>query len=281
VDSQDNSKSEPLYTVVCTDADPYAHWQCELLEHTWKAVDQPGELVRLVAADSDVPLPEHRFAQVIRTAPSNKHPVTRDYYVPYNRLYSFQEWLERDQPSGTVLVVDPDYVFRSAVDIRVAPGQAMAQRWVDFAYDGWWQERVEEVSSAPAELVQNITWGMLIHTEDLAKIITRWIELTALLRVTTDAWESDMVALIAASAELGVRYEPANLVAFMPWAEEEVAGAPIIHYCQPVEDAAGNEIWFKGEYDPWDPIGVDPDAAALPYCRDLLRIIQDYVVTRS
>lgn len=274
-------ESETIYTVVCTDAQDYAHWQCELLEHTWHAVGQPGELVRLVAAAEDEPLPEHDRARVVRTAPSNIHPVTRDRYVPYNRLFSFREWLETEQPSGTVLVVDPDYVFRSSIDMVVEPGEPWAQRWVDFAYDGEWQTRGEEVSSAPAHLVQDVTWPMLIHTDDLATLITRWIDLTALLRVTTEAWESDMLALILASAELGIRYRVGNFAAWMNWPEEEVAGAPIVHYCQPVEDADGNQLWFKQGYRPWEPIDVDPEAAALPYCRDLLRIIQEYIATRS
>lgn len=273
-------KSGPVYTVVCTDTNEYAHWQCQLLEHTWHAVGQPGEFVRLVAAGPDEGLPEHEHARVVRTRPSNVHPVTRDRYVPYNRLYSFQEWLETEQPSGTVLIVDPDYVFRAPIDRSVRPGRPEAQRWVDFAYDGRWQERVEEVSSAAPRQVQEITWPALIHTDDLQRLVPRWIELTALLRATTDAWESDMVALIAASAELGIRYKPSTLAAWMPWPEKDVAGAPIVHYCQPVEDTDGNVLWFKQGYRPWDSVDVDPERAALPYCRDLLRILQDFIATR-
>ena len=115
----------------------------------------------------------------------------------------------------------------------------------------------------------------------LARLITRWIDLTALLRVVSGAWESDMIALIAASAELGIEYREGTFAAWMPWPEKEVAGAPIIHYCQPVLDGDGNELWFKGSYRPWETIHVDPEAAALPYCTDLLRIIQEYTATRA
>jgi hypothetical protein len=73
---------------------------------------------------------------------------------------------------------------------------------------------------------------------------------------------------------LDVRYE--TLGAWMNWPEEFVAGAPIIHYCQPVVGKDGARLWFKQGYTPWDPIGVDPNDAALDYCRDLLHLLDEF-----
>ena len=61
----------------------------------------------------------------------------------------------------------------------------------------------------------------------------------------------------------------------MPWPEDFVRDAPIIHYCQKVHDSAGEVLWYKQDYKPWDPADADKD-----YCRDLLRMFKDYVELR-
>ncbi len=277
-DPSEATDGEPIYTLVCTDTAPYANWQCQVLAHTWHAAGQPGELVRLVAAPLGGPLPTHRHARVVRTRARNVHPRSGDRYVPYNRLFSALEWLRTERPVGTVLLVDPDVVFRAPVTRGVAPGAPRAQRWVGFNLTGSVAEDVvvRETGVAAGDL-QGVTWPALIHTADLEVLLPRWIELTADVREATGLWESDMIAFVGAAAEMGLRFTPATIAAFVNWSEEEVAGAPIIHYCQPVEDADGNILWTKHHYRPWDRIDVDPRAARLDYCRDLLAILQEAV----
>ena len=130
------------------------------------------------------------------------------------------------------------------------------------------------------EQLQRVTWPALIHTEDLARLIPRWIELTSELRQKTGAWESDMAAFVVASAEIGLSYKLQNIAAWMNWPEEAVKGAPIIHYCQEVEDHDGNRLWGKRSYRPWQPIDINPQQAKLDYCRDLLAILKRYVALR-
>jgi len=275
------NETEPIYTLVCTDTTPYANWQCQVLAHTWHAVGQPGELVRLVAAPGGGPLPTHRHARVVRTRAPNVHPGNGDHYVPYNRLFSALEWLHQERPVGTVLLVDPDMVFRAPVTTPVAPGAPRAQHWVGFHPSGSAVDvLLDETGVDPADL-QTITWPALIHTSDLEALLPRWIDLTAAVRERVGLWESDMVAFVGAAAEAGLRFTPDTLGAFMNWPEETVAGAPIIHYCQPVEDRHGQVLWTKHDYHPWDPIEADPADARLDYCRDLLVILKDFVATRQ
>ena len=86
----------PIYSVSCTDTREYAHWQCELLEYSWKQVAQPGQLLRLVSHQENDALPAHGFTEIFPTSFNNFHPETGDDYVPYNRLYSFREWLQSE-----------------------------------------------------------------------------------------------------------------------------------------------------------------------------------------
>ena len=275
VGQEDRVVSEDVHAVLCTDTAPALQWQCELLEHTWSAVGQPGDLVRLVAAPDDEPLPVHAIARVLRTPPSNVHPVSGDAYIPYNRLYSLATWLERERPRGTVLVLDPDMVFRAPLPLRAASGAPVAQRWVDFGDGRWLADRM----AVPRSRLQPATWPLAIRTEDLQALLPRWIERTAEVRARTQRWESDMFALVLAAADLDLGFELTTTCAWMPWPEADVRGAALVHYCQVVEGAGGAALWSKRDYRPWDPIG-DPGRARLAYCRDLLAIVDAYARRR-
>lgn len=267
--------SMPIYSVVCTDTSSYAHWQCELLEYSWKQVAQPGELIRLVSCRENDPFPSHRYCKTIPTNYTNEHPVTGDRYVPYNRLYSFREWLANKPTSGTVLILDPDCVFRDSLPLTVSPGRPIGQRWRGFAMSERWRDPLMRYSSANPEQVQAITWPCLIHTDDLGAIIDRWIDLTAKFRTDLAAWESDMMAFVAACAEIGLRFEERHLVAVMNWPEEGET-APIIHYCQPVDAKDGSKLWGKQGYQPWSDTQAEPSMAKLEYCQDLIAILNEY-----
>lgn len=272
----------PIHTVVCTDTNPYGTWQTEFLEHTWVRSAMPGELIRLVGAPDDRPLPVHPTARVIRTSATNRHPGLKGDYTPINRLLSLSEWLERDRPVGTILIVDCDMVFRAPIDRRAEAGRPIGQTWWDFDWHsgGQWAQAAASLSPGTVGRLQAVTWPMLIHTFDLRRIIGRWIDLTVALRNETGAWESDMVALPIALAEHGLTCDLDMLAAWMPWPDEVVGDAPIIHYCQPVLDRDGNRLWYKQGYEPWTGTGVDPADAALGYCGDLLRMFERFAALK-
>ena len=68
----------PLYSVVCTDTNPYGTWQTEFLEHSWLRSGMPGELVRLVGTPNGEDLPRHATARVVRTAPADAEGTPAD-----------------------------------------------------------------------------------------------------------------------------------------------------------------------------------------------------------
>ena len=270
----------PLYSVVCTDTNPYGTWQTEFLEHTWLRAGVPGQLLRLVGTPNGEELPRHHRARVVRTAATNSHPRLDSDYTGMNRLHSLEEWLERERPVGTVMILDCDFAFRSPIDRRADPGRPVGQWWYDFGLDGVWTEAIESVSPGIIGSVQPVTWPLLIHTSDLRRVMPRWIEVTARLRKLTGAWESDMFALTVVLAERELECELEMLAAWMPWPDDVVGDAPIIHYCQRILDVRGDTLWYKQEYTPWDELDLDPDDAELDYCRDLLRMFRRYVALR-
>jgi hypothetical protein len=272
--------STPIYSIVCTDAHPGAQWQCEFLEHTWRQVGQPGELLRLFAAEDTTPLPLHRHARVVRTRPSNTHPQTGDLYPPYNRLYSLQEWLERERPQGSVLLLDCDFVFRAPLTHVATPGAPVAQEWYAFHAGPPLLEVMEALVPGIGPHIQPVTWPACIHTDDLRRLMPRWIHHTGEVRTRLRGWESDMFAFIIASAELGIRYRLETLSAWIDWPDTFVEGAPILHYCRPVEAEDGTSLWYKWDYRPWEPLGVDPKQARLRYCEELVRMLEAYAALR-
>ncbi len=273
-------EAETIYSVVCTDAHPGAQWQCELLEHSWRRAGQPGELIRLFAAEEHEPLPVQRHARVLRTQPANVHPESGDHYPPYNRLYSLQAWLEREQPRGTVVLLDCDFVFRAPIARPASPNEPAAQEWYAFYLSAELRAIVEELAPGTADRVQPVTWPTRIHSEDLARLMPRWIERTGQLRARVGGWESDMLAFAVASAELDIHYQLESLAAWIDWPEDFTAGASIIHYCRPVESEDGRRLWYKWDYAPWEPLNVDPEEAKLDYCRELLTMLDEYAALR-
>ncbi len=152
----------------------------------------------------------------------------------------------------------------------------IGQEWYDVAHGDVLADVLAPFTDAPRERLFPVTWPVVFDADDLHRLMPRWIELCADLRAGTGMWESDMYALVAALAEtdLNVRYE--TTAAWTNWPESFVAGAPIIHYCQPVIDRRGVQIWFKQAYRAFEPIGVDPNDAELDYCRDLLHLLDEY-----
>ena len=268
-----------LYTVVCSDSNDYVNWQFELLEHTWSRIKQPGELVRLVAAEPGDVLPKARHATVIRTRPTNVHPTSGDVYLCYNRLYSLAEWLDTCEVDGTIQIIDPDVVFRAPVADDALPGSPVGQHWVDFALGGGFGEAIAAHSSVDIEQLQPVTWPARIHSDDLRNILPRWIALTMAIRERVKRQESDMFAFVAAAAEAELKFRLEPTSAFMPWSDAEVGQAPMIHYCQPVLDHGGNRIWFKQAYQPWSPVPLSRDPQ-LKYCRDLLALVDEFARIR-
>ena len=209
-----------IYTVFSTTDSPYMQWQSELLEYSWVKAGQPGELVRLVSTDDPDALPKHKYARSVATRQSRVPAHTRDDYAPYNKPSSLLEWIYREQPSGTLLLLDPDCVFRQPVAREVAPGKPVGQHWIEREIGdeppfglGEPFERVRPYCVNDAYEADPVMIPNLIHTRDMQRIALRWLELTGIIRqhVRDDAgnpiWESDRVAYIMATAEYGLKWE--------------------------------------------------------------------------
>lgn len=283
-----------IYTVFSTTDTPYMNWQSELLEYSWKEAGQPGELIRLVATNNQENLPQHEHARIVRTWPWDVHPLTGDHYPVYNKPASLSQWLSQEQPEGTILLIDPDCVFRSPITREVEEGCPVSQAWIDYHpniklykpdMDATF-DVVKQYCRKNLDLVQGVMIPTLIHAKDLKQMIGRWLELTALIRQgarrsnAKPLWESDMFGYIITAAEYGLVHEPANLGICTNWSPQDVPNAPMIHYCQAIKSKNEEIMWYKKEYRPWLPVS-DPQDAQFDYGRDLLTMLKRFIEVKN
>ncbi len=281
-----------FYTVFSTNLGPNMQWQSDLLEYSWKQVGQEGMLIRLVATDNPTKLLQQKYAQCVATKPWDVHPETGDSYPIYNKPASLLEWLVRDQPEGTVLLLDPDCIFRQPVTRRVAPGFPASQKWInlnvrkpDSKHPFGLPPGFTFLSEHCAQVdltTEPVMIPTLIHTDDLRRICARWLELCGVVRQHCrnaqglPIWESDMFAYIATCAEYGLRHDPISLGICTNWHPDEAPDAPIVHYCQPILAKNGRQLFGKFNYKPWTRIdtSLEPE---FDCGGDLIATINEYI----
>jgi hypothetical protein len=249
------------YSVVCTDVNAYVDWQCAFQEHTWNEVGQSGELLRLITCPPSQQLPPSRHGHVIRIAEKSDRTGG---YIAFERLFALQDWIKRDQPEGSVLILDPDCIFRAPVAEGAEPGKPRATLWLELP-----EQRG----------VQRATWPAIIHTRDLERLLPSWISFTRAIFSSTGRWESDMYGLVAAAASLGLRFSLEQISAFVRWPDSACRDAPIVHYAHDTYATDDRLIWSKRTYKPWNAV-EGAELAKHDYCRDLLRILNQYAQKR-
>ncbi len=102
----------PVQTVISTDDSLYLHWQTQLLLSSMEKVGQPGPLTQLIATKEKKTRPLIGNVSSFFTTPYSPHPITEDFYPPYNKPASLREWAHATPDKGeTLLIIDPDCVF--------------------------------------------------------------------------------------------------------------------------------------------------------------------------
>ena len=213
-----------IVTVFSTTHEPADHWRSELLEYSWRRVEQPGELLRLVAAPPGAELPGHRHAQILKTLPWDPHPYGGGVrFRGFNLPASLLEWLFNRPIDATALLLDAHSVFFSPVTEETEPGRVLGTPWADlprhddgpfrlgptFAY-------LDQVCVDRTLELPRVTWPLLIHTRDLIQIAARWLELTLLIRKECEDYrgshdEAHRIAYSIAAAEYDLAHEARRL----------------------------------------------------------------------
>jgi hypothetical protein len=172
-------KSMTIHTVFSVDGSLYQRWQADLLAYSHRKVRQPGPLTRLWSSEGWPPVFQ---GQTFKTKPYSPHPVTGDYYPPYNKVMAIRDWLCETPPARDelVLLLDPDCVFLSSLNIPVKDAHPLAQH-VSYLDANSNAELVGRHCGKPYA-VQAIGMPILIHRDDLRGLALRWLEKTEAIR---------------------------------------------------------------------------------------------------
>ena len=215
-------------------------WQCAVLEASCAAYFADYRLVRLY----------------------DEHPRAEELCcLPINKLYAVRHWMEAhpEAREESVLVCDPDIVFRSPLTILAERGSLIADEfWPGIRSIGPFSlERVEQLCErlgltfAPARFVQAHTGVMIFHGHDLLRVSALAEQLAErllpLLPEVYNKWQSEMYGWYFAAAELGLTVKTAPLAACNNW-EVPVENFPALHYCQPIL-SVGERVWYKHQPD--------------------------------
>jgi peptidyl serine alpha-galactosyltransferase len=268
-----------VHTVFSVDGSLYQRWQADLLAYSHHKVGQPGPLTRLLSSDG----PPTPFAgTTFHTKPYFPHPVTGDYYPPYNRIMALRAWLTENPPTQEViLLVEPDCVFLGSLTGElVSRGHPVSHpiRYMDpVPRPGWRRDQLVQKHCSRPELVEPAGIPtVLIHRDDLMEVVPLWIEKTEDIRndpksrelAGASGWMADMWGYTCAAAEIGLRHKlrplartpgEAQAFGYACTPGEDQADLPIIHYCFPWSDAANRWVWEKRTYRPWEKVPDPPD----------------------
>lgn len=294
-----------IVTVFCSPNNATNAWRADLLEHTWRAGEQPGALVRLAPTPPGATLPNHRHARVEPTLPWNPHPYTQDSYPGTNLPGALLEWLHREPIDATLLVLDDFSVFRSlalhepalhepglqdhttrVVVEEVAPGQAFGTPWDlhpagalaegeetgPFGLDPGF-EPLRQIAVNHRIVLPRVTFPVVIHSRDLRKIAARWLELTTFLRIRYQAVHGRLavahqLAYTIAAAEYRIPHAPRVLGVDC---QDDDQQAPIATFRSAIESARGEVVWDPLVYPPWE--AVEPERAKPGPGREVLALL--------
>ena len=290
------------YVVYSTSNSNYQSWQCKLLEHSFKKVNQPGKLIRLCSYNYHDP---HRkfdtsdISEIIklpdyRTRWTNyTKEVDKDYGI-VNKIESLKYWLKNYKDlndSDVVLFLDPDMIFAKAVTQTVEPGTILGQRWIDEgAHDG------KPFKTYASHIKDKITrdtvfmYPYIATVGDLRKIVDRYASVCYKIRLEDypDLWEAEMFSLIIAAHEQHIQVKTIDNLGFCTtWADREnytskqfVDSISIYHYPWSVLDKYGERIFNKQDYttktmqEHWE--SINPNDATTYLEQQFLHAIDSY-----
>jgi len=271
-----------IFTVFAAASGPAGDWRAQLLEYSWRRLEQPGELVRLAPPLPGEEPPTHRAARVVPTLAWNPHPYTSDSYSGYETPAAVLEWLFREQVDGTVVLLAPHSVLQHPIRDETTPGKARAMAWDEmpsgdgpFGLDG--SLRFLECYCVNRTLpLPRVRMPLVIHTSDLRKLAARWLELVAIIRSEYQGahgrlGDADRVAYAIAAAEYRVEHE----IVALESGTEDTRQAPVIDYSKPVESPRGEIVWDEQVYDPWSD--VFPEKARPGNGREFLALLNELV----
>ena len=238
------------YIVVGTSSCNYQNHQLKQAKFSAKRVGQEGQFVFLISEDSfnpNQPLTCDFTGDVVLRLPDYSKEYTEktgdDYRAIPSKWESIRHICDNNffEDNDQLLFIDPDMMFVRPISFDAKDNEVVAQKWIHY---------FKSINNSDSE---SMCYPMLLKFSTLKKVYKRYCDLCFEYRnVEEDKknWIAEMWALDDAFKEHGVKYRLIeDLGTHTKWNEEgrETIGN-LLHYCHPIIDKDGNELWFKQTY---------------------------------
>jgi len=233
----------------------YQNWQRDLLEYSFKKVNQPGKLWCYCSSNEHKVIPKTTHISKIETVvecPDYSKSVDPNIsYCIANKFCSIKLWLEQNPDlSGTVLLIDPDMIFTKKIDVTVEEGTVVGQLWTDPGIEKHpvFQTYLPEEYKHEL-LAKNIfMYPFCITIKDLKKIIDDYIHYCTIIYKEEKRWESEMYGLVIAAFLANLTIVGKDLGCCNNWTEFRNKEFPIVHYPSIMYNSLNEKIWFKQDF---------------------------------
>ena len=271
------SPQDSAYILYSMSNSPYQEWQARLLEFSLREVGQPGMVIRCIAQDPQYPM------RVVPDFGNGGHTiVTEDFsrhargYLPLNKAGGLREVFKqlRLPPHAIVICVDPDMIFAKTWTPDVSSGRVVGQRWK--GYSPQFCMATSDASHhplCPKNETDAVMYPFAATAVDLQALSDAYFEAS---QYPSEEWMVEMTALVVAVKKIGLELSTQENIGLCgDWPHADDVDAPILHYCQPVFDHHGKEIWNKRKYKPFDE-PPKPDKAENRVGREVLKALHNY-----
>lgn len=220
-DAAEGAQADELHTVYSAGCSPFSLHQAIALDWSWRNVEQPGRLTRIVTGctlESDkskamqsVLSGDPRFSVFFTEdwnaeVPKMFSEVKSDHYMAYNRPFALAAWFERTRPKEAyIMYMDADMIFvqpllyhLSSSDVRATEGHPVAQHysyitanagetdpgWHDFAVPELCGPECRSLADAQTPNERSFAVGspIVMHSRDWVKLLPAWTNYTVFVR---------------------------------------------------------------------------------------------------
>lgn len=294
-----------LYIIYSVSNSPYQQWTADLLDFSIRQSGQPGEIVRLCSLEtgthSAVKPSAHGYTFVTPDYATVGDTFFRQFILKSKRLlglkvqgrfhfyclnkaYATQAFLESHpdlDDTAMLLWMDPDMVFSRAWNppaSTVRTGHVTGQYW--WGYNKAWchQNGGRNGPLLCPSTETAIMYPYCITVGDMRAIIESYGRFSEEIYQKTRDWQSEMYGHVLAMNEAGLQCHTISALGTCnnwPKGLPDDSNAPISHYCQPIKNLEGRDIWNKRDYTagtasiPWQRPPRPDEAATLTDQRTL------------
>ncbi|MCK4919382.1 MAG: hypothetical protein KAS01_03260, partial [Candidatus Pacebacteria bacterium] len=196
---------------------------------------------------------------------------------PGGLKYFFEKNLFNDE--DTLIFLDPDMIFVKAWDPKVEKGKAYGQKWKGYL-KSYCQKISIQPELCPARDDECLMYPFVIKAGDMKKMSDDIEYFSRKGYFKCADWMGDMPAYVTAMVKHKLIVETKdNIGVCNNWDNCDDEEAPIMHYCQPIKDKNGEEIWDKRNY---DGCGLPPDSslATNRVDREVLKTLKEYILLK-